>query len=111
MKFEVINVAGDLLHLIRGAEKKAEEIVQKATDESKELIKQAKASAGNLLNEVEKKKLIDKNKGQLNIQDKINVQKKQLMTDFRTQEETLRKKASEKEEEAIALVVKSILDV
>ena len=34
-------MAGDLLHLIRGAEKKAEEIVQKATSESKELLKQA----------------------------------------------------------------------
>jgi vacuolar-type H+-ATPase subunit H len=104
-------VAGDLLHLIRGAEKKAEEIVQKATDESKEIIKQAKVSAGNLLEEVEKKKQADEHKGQSNIQDKITVHKERLMTDFRTKEETLKKRASEKEEEGINLVIKSILDV
>jgi vacuolar-type H+-ATPase subunit H len=103
-------VAGDLLHLIRGAEKKAEEIVQKATSESKELIKQAKVSAGNLLEGIEKRKQVDENRGQSNTQDKINVQKEQLMTDFQAREENLRKQASEKQEKGIELVIKSILN-
>ncbi len=103
-------MAGDLLHLIRDAEKKAEEIVQEATTESKVVISRAKESAKQLLQESETTmKNIDENLQSV-IHDQIADQKGKLMSDFHQKETDLKEKGANKKQEAIETVLKMVLE-
>ena len=104
-------MAGNLLHLIRDAEKKAEDVIHNATNKSKEILKQAKESADDILKQVDKKKQLEASKGQSETQNQIDIQKEQLMAKVQTKEDTLRKIASKKKQDGIELVINSILDV
>ena len=103
-------MTSDLLHLIRDAEKKAEEIVQEATTESKVAISRAKESAKQLLQESETTmKNIDENL-QSGIQDQIADQKGKLMSNFHQKETDLKEKVANKKQEAIETVLKMVLE-
>ncbi len=103
-------MAGDLLHLIRDAEKKAEVIVQEATVESKAVISRAKESAKRLLQESVVIKKSSEEDSQSAIQGKITGKKNELMTDFQAKESALKEKVVNNKQEAIETVLKLILD-
>jgi vacuolar-type H+-ATPase subunit H len=103
-------MAGDLLHLIRDAERKAEEIIQEATTESKLVISHAKESAKQLLQESEATKKDFNENLQSVIQDQIADQKGRLMSDFHQKESDLKEKAANKKQDAIETVLKMILE-
>ena len=103
-------MAGDLLHLIRGAEKKAEEIVQEATVESKAVISSAKDSAKRLLQESSALKIDDDANLKSTIQDQINDQKEQLSSKFHANEEMIKENVASNRQEAIETVLKMVLE-
>ncbi|PWI46662.1 hypothetical protein CEE45_15655 [Candidatus Heimdallarchaeota archaeon B3_Heim] len=103
-------MAGELLHLIRDAEKKAEKIEQEATVESKAVLIRAKETAKRLLQDSTTTKQVDDVNIQSEIQNQISDQKEQLTSKFREKEEDLKENAVKNRQEAVETVLKMVLE-
>ncbi len=103
-------MAGELLHLIRDAEKKAEKIEQEATVESKAVLTRAKETAKRLLQDSTTTKQMDDANIQSEIQNQITDQKEQLTSKFQEKEEDLKENAVKNRQEAVETVLKMVLE-
>ncbi len=103
-------MAGELLHLIRDAEKKAEKIEQEATVESKAVLTRAKETAKRLLQDSTTTKQVDDANIQSEIQNQITDQKEQLTSKFQEKEEELKENAVKNRQEAVETVLKMVLE-
>ena len=103
-------MAGELLHLIRDAEKKAEKIEQEATVESKAVLTRAKETTKRLIQDSTTTKQVDDVNIQSEIQNQISDQKEQLTSKFREKEEDLKENAVKNRQEAVETVLKMVLE-
>ncbi|MHA1975945.1 MAG: hypothetical protein ACW98F_05135 [Candidatus Hodarchaeales archaeon] len=103
-------MAGDLLHLIRDAEKKAEEIIQEASVESKAVLTRARESAKQLLQESTTAKVDEDVNLQSTIQNQITDQKEQLLSKFQANEVKIKEIVASNKQEAIETVLKMVLE-
>ena len=103
-------MAGELLHLIRDAEKKAEKIEQEATVESKAVLTRAKETAKRLFQDSTTTKQVDDANIQSEIQNQITDQKEQLTSKFQEKEEEIKENAVKNRQEAVETVLKMVLE-
>ncbi len=106
---EEIIMAGDLLHLIRDAERKAEKLEKDAEEESKALIDKARESAKEMLEQASRTKTDRSTKSKEKIQIEVERQKKEIIGSFKKKEEELKEKVSANRQKGIELILDSIL--
>ncbi len=107
---ELPTMSGDLLHLIRDAEKKSEKIISDATLEAQRIIEEARSEAKKILTQAKSKKT-DNNTDRLKITRKEYQAKiQELETQLKKQKAKSEKQASSNTEKAIDFVVSSILE-
>ena len=103
-------MSGDLLHLIRDAEKKAEKIISDATLEAQRIIEEARSEAKQILLQAESKKA-DNNTDRLKrTREEYQAKIQELETQLKNQKAKSEKQASSNSEKAINFVVSSILE-
>jgi vacuolar-type H+-ATPase subunit H len=104
-------MAGNLLHLIRDAERKAEKLVQDAEQESKALISKARETAKVMIEETERKRTTGTEKNKGDIQNEVDKQKTELLQLYKNKEDAFKEKVATNRQKGIDYVVESILKI
>lgn len=102
-------MSGDLLHLIRDAEKKAEKIINDATLEARKIIEEARSEAKQILRQASTGEIKEESKQLVKTREKYKAKILELEIEGEKQRNELKEKASKKKEEAIDYVTRAIL--
>ncbi len=109
-KFELITMTGDLLHLIRDVEKKAEKIINDATIEAQRIIEEARSEAKELLIQVSTIKSEIQTDQLKKIRQKLQTKIDELETQAKVRKKELEEQFSKNMEKAVDFVTRSILE-
>ncbi|MHA1213845.1 MAG: hypothetical protein ACTSR2_10335 [Candidatus Hodarchaeales archaeon] len=100
-------MAGDLLHLIREAERNAKNKINEAERKARQIIQEAESKAKDMLSQVESFGNVDNEKIDAKVQKQIN----QLQNQLEKQKIAAEKSAKNKHESGVRYVVKSLLEL
>ncbi|UCG02358.1 MAG: hypothetical protein JSW11_22580 [Candidatus Heimdallarchaeota archaeon] len=103
-------MTSDLLHLIRDAEKKAEQIINDASLEAQKIIEEARSEAKQLLLQVNSTKLDIETDQLKKIREKYQAEVEELESQAKNRIKELKEQAHKNTEKAVDFVIQSILE-
>ncbi|MHA2202067.1 MAG: hypothetical protein ACW991_00095 [Candidatus Hodarchaeales archaeon] len=103
-------MTNDLLHLIRNAEQKAEQIINDATLEAQKIIEEARSEAKQILIQANTTKLDIETDQVKKIREKHQAEVEKLETNAKNRINEIEEQASKNKQKAIDFAVRSILE-